>query len=174
MLDDITVQKNWFYGISTDKFALVLYFSFRNIPIQNSLQVASVNELSLVDVPSMLPIRVLIKEQGSTVEDIEFESKALDNWTVMQNRYVEMLNIYPWADEIPFLIQNITPVIYENNRYLKDKNNALLALSHDFDMMIWWNLLAISGGKSLTMFVLWKNEKIIPLGVLGKKRYVLF
>jgi hypothetical protein len=49
----------------------------------------------------------------------------------------------------------------------------LLTLSDDFEIAKWWNLLAISGGKSLTMFVLWKNEKIIPLGVLGKKRYVL-
>jgi hypothetical protein len=173
ILDDITVQKNWLYGITTGKFALVLYFAFRNIPIQNTLQVTTVNELSLVDVPSELPIRALIKEQGNIVEDIAFDVAALDNWASLQNAFAAMLNIYPWADEMPFVVKNLTPVFYENHFYLKDECNALLALPDDFDIAKWWNLLAISGAKSLTMFVLWKNEKIIPLGVLGKKRYVL-
>jgi hypothetical protein len=135
--------------------------------------VTAVHELSLVDVPSALPTRALIKEQGNLVEDIALEVAALDNWASLQNAFAAMLNIYPWADEIPFLVKNLTPVFDENHFYLKDERNALLTLPNNFEIAKWWNLLAISGGKALTMFVLWKNEKIIPLGVLGKKRYVL-
>ncbi len=173
MVDDITVQKNWLYGMTTGKFALVLYFAFRNIPIQHSLQVTGVHELSLVDVPSQLPSRAFIKEQGNLIEDMEFDAEALADWAVLQNAYTAMLNIYPWADEIPFLVKNITPFFDENAFYLKDERNALLALATNFDLAKWWNLMAISGGKPLTMFILWKNEKVTPLGVLGKKRYVL-
>jgi hypothetical protein len=173
MLDDITVQKNWLYGMTTGKFSLVLYFAFRNIPIQHTLQVAGIHDLSLVDVPSALPTRALIKEQGNLIDDFELGTEALPHWAALQNAYTAMLNIYPWADEIPFLVRNLTPVFDENIFYLKDERNALLTLPNNFDLAKWWNLLAISGGKSLTMFVLWKNENVIPLGVLGKKRYVL-
>jgi hypothetical protein len=172
LVDDITVQRNWFYGLEHGKFALVLYFAFRNMPIANTLQLTSVTAMDLVYVPSAMPTRAIIKQQGENIEDIDFQYVALANFAEMQVDFTEKIARYPWADNVPFLIAGLTPVIYESTNYLKDERGAILPIPLDFESMKWWNILAISGGKSLTMFVLWNKDCIVPLGIMGRKRYV--
>jgi hypothetical protein len=173
LIEDITVQRNWLYGCKNGKFALILNFSFRNFPIETKLVPATISEIELVYVPSALPTRALVKEQGEPQEEFEFNFLPLPDFDTMQTAFAEKISVFPWADEIPFLIAQLTPVIYDNQYFLKDNNNKILPLVNTFDEMKWLNLLAISGGKSLIMFVLRKRNEIIPLGVVGKKRYVM-
>ncbi len=173
IIEDITVQRNWLYGCTQGKFALIINFAFRNIPIETKLVPTTISEMELVYVPSAMPTRALLKTQGDNEETHDFTFSPLADFAAMQAAFAEKISAYPWADEVPFLVANLTPTYYENQYFLKDDKGVVIALPNDFDQIKWLNLLAISGGKPLTMFVLRKQNNIIPLGVVGKRRYVM-
>jgi hypothetical protein len=173
LVDDITVQRNWFYACSQQRFALVLNFAFRFSPISTTYTPGTVTPLDLVYAPSATPLRALIKEQGESSESYDFQCTPITNFMKMQTQWSERLSQMPWAVDTPFLIQNLTPIVYENERYLKDSNDAILKVAAKFEEEKWWQLLAISGAKPLTVFLLWTQETLLPFGVLGKKRYVI-
>lgn len=174
LVDDITVQRNWLYGLQCQKMALVIYFAYRNMPIDSKVLPFQAQEITLVYVPSAFPQRAIIQECATIPAAYQQECIVpLQDWEMMQNRYAEFLSVFPYLEEYPFVVQQLSPAMDNTQRKcLIDQNNHYLYISDSFDEIKWYQLLAISGAKPLTMFVLYKNQQVIPLGVVGKKKYV--
>lgn len=172
-IEDITVQRNYIYGCKTGHFSLLIYFAFRNMNIENTLIPAQIHQLSLVNVPSSLPSRALVKSAGEIFEEYAFEVKPLEDWYGVQVVFSERLGIYPFLEETPFLVANLILLKENDSCYLVDKNGYRMKVMDGFDEIKVLQILAISGGKPLSMFILRKREYVLPFGIIGRKRYVI-
>jgi hypothetical protein len=64
---DLTVQRNWLYGVNSRQFALILNFAYRTQTIDVSLVPGTAMEAELVYYPGNLSLRAVLKERVRTV-----------------------------------------------------------------------------------------------------------
>lgn len=173
MIEDITVQRNWFYGLQSGRFALIINFAFRNATIETKLVPASTFAMELVFVPSNMPLRAFVRNMNI---EIPYSPEGI----VMHTNFEEILekmslhrSAYPWLEDHPFAISQVRPVVTDNKYFLIDLQNEALALPDDFDRTKCLHLLACTGSLAHDMFILIQKEKAIPMGIIGRKRYVL-
>ena len=171
--DDITVQKNWLYGCSSKRYALILNFAYKNAVIETLLVPASITHADLVFYPSNLPFRAIIKQQSTSSTTLPSMFVGLPNWEEAQHQYASTLAQNPWADDVPQFVENLMLVPHQNGWLLKDVEGTLMELSTNFDEQKIYHLLAIVGGKPFSMFALRHQNEIEPLGILLHSSYQL-
>jgi hypothetical protein len=171
--EEITIQRNWLYGCKSKQFALVLNFAYKNTPMETPLLAGVVSKAKLVFFPSNSPFRAIIKHHLESKTYLPQPIVGLNDWEEAQNYLVEILAQNPWADDIPMCVENLRPVMNQGQYFLQDENNALLPIATDFDENKRFNLLAVSGGEPLCMFVLRQKDEVYPLGFVQNTDYQL-
>lgn len=173
LIEDITVQRNYLYGLRSGAFALQINFAFRYAPINSALFPGGVFEMDLAFVPSNMPLRAVIRKMGDEKSYLPEAIAMLPNFTALLAEMTRFRSKYPWADEYPFALTGISALQIDNAFFLKDKEGNCLSISDKFELMQCLHLLACTGGHPHDIFVLFSGGKIIPLGIIGKRRYVL-
>ena len=173
MVDDITVQRNYLYGLQSGKVALQINFAFRTAPIATHLLPGGVYELDLTFVPSALPQRAIIRKSGEEKKYQPENIAMLPDFNTLLTQMARFRALYPWVEDYPFAVGDLSPLKYQNGFFIKDREGKLLEISAEFSVLRCLNLLACTGGRPHYLFVLFSKGKIIPLGIIGKKRYVL-
>ena len=165
--DNLTIERNWLYGIKTNQYALVLQFLIRGQGATLLLSPGMYLEGELVYFPSVTPLRALAKRQvasGPTSVQQLFTS-----WNEVAEKETDGCLNYPVRNERPFGIEQVIPVLFNNGWWLKDRENNLVAIKENFSDI--WKLLALSGGEPLDMVVLGKEQTFEPIGVWHHKIY---
>lgn len=171
--DDITVQRNWLYGCTSKRYALILNFAYRTAAIETALVPATTSKAKLVFYPSNTPFRAIVKQHLENKSFIPQAIEGIADWEAAQNYYSEILAQNPWADDVPMLLENISFVPNQNQWFLKDSLGNVMLFSPEFDPQKILHLLAISGGQPLNLFVLRQNSHIFPLGIVQNYSYQL-
>lgn len=166
---DITVQRNWLYGVNSRQFALILNFAYRTQTVDLSLVPGTAMEGELVFYPGSLPLRALLKERVRTVEFPEVPGLA--DWQAVAHAYATHCSASPWLYQWPLIVENITLLPLEKQWILQDSGNRMAQLDKKFDKL--WKLLAYGGGHPLTMSFVRENDCFLPLGLWYKKRYIV-
>jgi hypothetical protein len=165
--DNVTVERNWLYGINSNRYALVLQFIARGQGAQLLLSAGMYLQAEIVFYPSVVPIRALIKKQSAGT--VSLPKTWLDNWKSIAEKEGASCAQMPVRSEHPYLIQQVTPVFYNDSWWLKDTNNALVSIKPNFKSI--WNLLAISGGEAVDIAVVGKENHFEPIGVWHLQNY---
>ncbi len=171
--DDITVQRNWLYGCASGRYALILNFAYRTAGIETTLVPATASRAKLVFFPSNAPFRAIVKQHLENKSYIPQAIEGIENWEVAQDYYVDILAQNPWADDVPMLVENLNFVPNQNQWFLQDSLGNIMPFSPDFDPNKILQLLAISGGEPLSLFVLRQDMYIFPLGIVQNYSYQL-
>jgi hypothetical protein len=79
------------------------------------------------------------------------------------DRYRQALIHNPWLETFPLLIQAVTPGYDDGNWSVRDRENHYLPL--ELADLRGWQLLALSGGKPITLTGEWNGRKLRPLGI---------
>ncbi|MDO1449004.1 SWIM zinc finger family protein [Rhodocytophaga aerolata] len=166
---DITVQRNWLYGVKNQQFALILNFAYRTQTVDLSLVPGTAMEAELVFYPGSIPLRALLKERIRTVEFPETAGFA--DWQAVSQVYATQCTLSPWIHQWPVIVENITVFPQEKQWLLKDSGNRVAMLDKKFDKL--WKLLAYSGGHPLTMSFVREDDCFLPLGLWFKQRYLV-
>lgn len=165
--EGLTTEKNWLYGINSGKYALVLQFIFRGQGLQFSLSPGMFITAELVFFPSAEPLRALIKKQVSVGGD--YLIHGLQGWneaiTVQANAGMRQ----PFLEEQPMVVQNLVPLILNNEWWLKDASGKMMPVAKEFSSA--WKLLAASGGMPLNMALVGTNNSFTPLGIWLQNKY---
>jgi hypothetical protein len=170
--DDLTIQKHYLLGLNTHRFALILDFAYKNVAIPTLLIPATATKATLVFQPSnALFRRAFIKNQGANTPKIASEFEPLQNWSAAQHDIVQHLQKYPWADDIPQIVADLTLASDGNAWFLKDTEGSILKLNAQFSEEKIWQLLAVSGGVAKTFALLRTGEMVMPLGVFEENTY---
>ncbi|MGB8193787.1 MAG: SWIM zinc finger family protein, partial [Chitinophagaceae bacterium] len=165
--DNITVERNWLYGVTTDQYALVLQFFVRGQGAQYILTPGLYVQAELVYFPSVLPLRAVIKQQLST--NAVLQHKGFPNWQEVMDAETVAGSRLPFHNERPYIINQVKPVEYEKQWWLQDADNRLMRIKDDFRNM--WKLLALSGGEALNVAVVGKEKVYEPVGVWYQDEY---
>jgi hypothetical protein len=168
--DDLTIQRNWLYGTKSEKHALILNFAFKNQPIPTVLIPGSTTETELVFYPSAYPLRAVQRGDGRTVPTHTVPA-LLANWEAAQEKYVAILSVYPWADQIPMLVGQLTLGRQGGTWLLQDQNGQYMEVHARVDEQKILQVLAYSGGVPLDMFVLRTKKAVLPVGIWLKGQY---
>jgi hypothetical protein len=165
--DNITVERNWLYGITSNQYALVLQFLVRGQGAQLALMPGLFVQAELVFYPSVVPLRAIVKKQIST-EKIQ-QYKGFTNWQQVVEAETAFNSALPFRSDRPFIIEQVRPVFYNMQWWLQDTNNDMMSIKSGFKSI--WKLLSLSGGDSLNMAVVGKENTYEPFGVWYQNEY---
>ncbi|HEY5392090.1 MAG TPA: SWIM zinc finger family protein [Hanamia sp.] len=167
--DQLAVERNWLYGINTKQYALVLQFYAGNQLPAITLTPGVLIHAELVFFPAAVPLRALIKEEFNikAISNIE----GMKNWNEVVEQEVKYNQLNPLINNYPFIVEQLKPVQFNNEWWLQDKEKNLMKISEDFPNI--WKLVSISGGDSLSLAVVGKENNYLPLGVWQNGVYKL-
>jgi hypothetical protein len=170
--DDLTIQRHYLLGLQSHRFAYILDFAYKNVALPTLLMPATATKATLVFQPSnALLRRAFIKNQGANTAKIVSDFAPLANWTEAQHVIVQHLQKFPWADDIPQVVANLTLASDGMAWFLRDTEGSILKVNPQFSEEKIWQLLAVSGGIAKTFAVLRTGETVLPLGIFEENSY---
>lgn len=167
--DNLTIERNWLYGVTTDQYALVLQFLVRGQGAQFTLTPGIFVQAELVFYPSVVPLRAIIKKQTGTGKVQQY--KGFANWQQVVEAESSYSAALPFRSERPFIIEQVRPVYYEHQWWLQDSNKAMMQIKSGFKNI--WKLLSLSGGEPLNIAVAGKEKVYEPFGVWYQQEYTI-
>ncbi len=178
--EDIMIQKNWLFGFTSQRFALIIEFKHKTQAFEIYLAKGSCIKAELVFFPSVVPQRAVINN-FSTNDDLKLELEinsglCLDNWQASQKEFVEHISQLPWLTEVPQCIRLVKLAKDEkNNWFVTDAEKTSLPIHPSFEKDKIFQLLAITNGNNIEkLFLLRTAHYILPLGfILGEKYWAL-
>lgn len=165
--ENLTVERNWMYGINSNRYSLVLQFLIRGQGAQLALTPGLFVQAELVYYPSVSPLRAIVKRQINTEKVQQY--KGFSNWQQVVEAETVHARILPFHSERPFIIERVRPVFYNQQWWLQDSNNAMMNIKGGFKNI--WKLLSLSGGDPLNMAVVGKEKEYEPFGVWYQNEY---
>lgn len=166
-VDNVSTEKNWLYGTSTNQYALVLQFIVRGQGAQLTLTPGMYLQAELVFFSAALPLRALIKRQISSNAVSQFN--GFSNWQQVSEAETGICSIMPVRSERPYIIQQLKPVKYNNTWWLQDSDFNMMQMKNEHRYL--WKLLSLSGGSSMDMAVIGKENQYQPIGVWYNDEY---
>jgi hypothetical protein len=166
--EQLTIERNWLYGINSKRFALVLqFFANRQLPELSFMPGAAINA-ELVFYRGVHPYRALVRHQQSVEKLIspDFHSSLSNALEEFSNVMIEN----PFHDRVPLLLGNVRFIKSGKKSYLMDnENNVVNVASTD---AVAFKLLAVTGGKSCQIFALANEDEFEPLAVWASNNFI--
>lgn len=172
-IDDITTQRNWLYGCHSGRFALVLYFAYKKMPIESPIIPGKVLDAELVFFPSVTPLRAVIRNQGITHSKMPELSPGLPDWPAAENMIATRLIDNPWSDHFPLLVERVKPFWSESGLGIGDAANNLIPFAAGDSPLPLQQLLALSGGHAVPVFFIYRHQRVQLLGISYKDAFFL-
>jgi SWIM zinc finger len=166
--DNITTERNWLYGSKTRQHAQVLQFGVRGQGVAISLTPGMLLQAELVFYPSAQPLRAIIKKHATSQESPEF--LGFPDWPQINIAIAKRNACLPFSMDQPFVIENITPVFYNNGWWLADASHNMVEIKQGYKNI--FQLLATSGGQAFNMAVFGSENSFEPLGIWQDNRYL--
>ncbi|HEY9784704.1 MAG TPA: SWIM zinc finger family protein [Candidatus Obscuribacterales bacterium] len=166
--DRLRVQRTWLYGRNSKRWALVINFAHGMAVMDSSLVIGNAIDAELVFFPAALPLRALVKskfaEQPLTDMTAVGVSAALE-------AYAHALARNPWLERFPMALSRVTPRYdHDGGWWLIDETAAGLKMT--VLPMSAWQMMALGGGKSISVFGEWDGRSLAPLAVSADKALV--
>jgi hypothetical protein len=169
--DQMTMHRYWFLGCSTGKSAVLINFESPFEPYEPLVLTGTIMEAELVFYPSNDPLRVQIKSQGPSFNQIPTSISFLPDWTAAQEQVAQQLAISPWADDMPQLLQQLRLVKSPQSWHLMDQQGAFWPINPLFSENQIFYLLAVTGAKPVDMSLLRMGDTVFPLGIFTENTY---
>lgn len=159
--NNLTVERCWLYATTQNRYALVLQFAARGQVMPTAITPGMYMQAELVYFPSATPLRAIIKQQQTGKTTTQHE--AYDSWQAVQNETAHLFSRLPVSGDNSYIVEQLQPVPYNNEWWLRDKNGEMMQLARGFKQL--WKLLAIGGGEAFNMAVAGKGDTYTPLGM---------
>ena len=166
-VDTVTTEKFWLYGTQTNTYALLLQFIVRGQGVQYSFTPGMFVQAELVFFPSISPMRALVKQQIATGAVTRFSK--FTGWRKIAEAESEASSQLPFRSERPFIVNQLKPVLYNQQWWLQDEDNKIMLIRNEYKNI--WKLLSLSGGKPMDMAVIGREDQFEPLGVWQNDEY---
>ncbi|HEY9045765.1 MAG TPA: SWIM zinc finger family protein [Ohtaekwangia sp.] len=167
--DNLTTERNWLYGSTSQRYALILQFYVRGqLPEVNLLPGSSI-DAELVYFRGANPFRALIRQQFGVNNNAIIS--GLKDWSEAAAFTSAIHTANPWASSLPVIVENVVPVKAAHQWLLKDAGGKGAWITQEAHNL--WKLLAVSGGKPLHVFAVGNENTFEPLGAWMDNQYTL-
>jgi SWIM zinc finger len=174
--DNLTSRKVWLRGRASGKTVLVLDFAFGGMGFGSAWLNGYTYRTEVVFYPSAYPLRVVTKAIESAQPFAQLV--GYQDFIHFFDAYSTALSLNPWLSVYPALLAQVTPVFSEGVFFLIDKHKKILPLMKNTEGAVsahtdlGWKLLALSGGKPISVFGEWNGRAFSPLSVFSEGRLV--
>lgn len=158
--DRLRTRRTWLWQAAECCAALILDFVPAGRPFEGGLAIGTGLEAELVFWPGPFPQRALIKAQGET-RPLE----ALSGYPSIRaalDAYGVALASNPWLERLLMPIDGVIPLRQEQGWAICDGAGGLLPLL--LPPVDGWRLVALSGGRPLTLVGEWDGSSLAAMG----------
>jgi len=163
-------RRTWLLGAGSGRYALLLDYAFGVPDFMPGFKPGSVLEGELVFYPSAWPCRALasesIKTLPQTLENLPGYEKIED----MARTCAAALGQQPWLQAFPAVLQHVTPFFHKNQFGIADLEGKQLPLANP--ATVCWPLVALGGGKPISIFGEWNGKTLTAFSALADERFV--
>jgi hypothetical protein len=158
--ETLTTQMTWLHGANTRRFALVLEFAVGAQPLPVKYTVGQVLDAELVFFEGEPATRALEKARhGSGPRQVELPQGA--DVAALQSTFAAFLARNPYVERMPFVLDGVCPVMAADGRLsLQDEAGRSLPVGPSCKHQ--WELIALSGGRSVRVFGEWNGRSFDP------------
>lgn len=163
----LVTRRVWLRGRGSGRPALVLSFTVPGgRPLDNSLVPGIVVPGELAFYPAAYPLRAVLADRSEAMP-----AACPPGASVRESlaAYADALAVDPWLDRWPVLLDAVTPATVDDRWALADAAGDALPLRTAADP---WPLLAVSGGRPLTVAGEWSRTGLLPLSCWDEQRPV--
>lgn len=166
--EQLTIERNWLYGVKSKRFALVLqFFASRQLPELNLMPGTTINA-ELVFYRGLYPYRALIKHQQNVEKLVSPDFHSSISQALEEFNKVMIEN--PFHDQIPLLLENLRFIKSSNQYYLMDNENNVMKVAATDTIAI--KLMAVTGGRPCHIFALANEDELEPLAVWASNNFI--
>lgn len=168
--DNLRVQRTWLQGSAGARPALVLQFAHGTAAFETNLLPGTQVRAELVFYPGA-SMRAVLKNQTGSVEPLA-EMPGHATMAEAMSDYARALAGYPWLERFPFALRNVIPVRQGEGWVVSDSQGFCLPVARGFARA--WELLAMSGGKPISLFGEWDGRCLLPLSAADNDGFACF
>lgn len=154
--DRLVARRVWLMGRETGRPALVLSFAPIGQALDASLVTGTTIDADLAFYPGSSPLRALVAERHGLVSAGPPQGMEISR---LSGRIARVLAGDPWADSWPVVLADAVPTLES----LLDQEGSGLPLHPGGGVP--WRLLAVSGGRPVTVAAEWTPRGLRPLTV---------
>ncbi|WP_370019909.1 SWIM zinc finger family protein [Planotetraspora sp. GP83] len=162
--DRLVARRVWLMGRETGRPALVLSFAPIGQALDASLVTGTTIDADLAFYPGSAPLRALVAERHGLVSAGPPPGTEISR---LPGRIAEALAGDPWADSWPVVLADAVPT----RESLLDQEGSGLPLHPEGGVP--WRLLAVSGGRPVTVAAEWTPRGLRPLTVWNEEGQVV-
>ncbi|RUL75914.1 SWIM zinc finger family protein [Dyella choica] len=152
----LTERRIWLHGGHSGRYALLLDFAYNTNALPMPWLDGSSYRAGLHFYPGSASLRALATERVASAA-FPWPKLAPD---AMLDRVSAWYAQNPWLQQVPMLLTNATPVIYEQT-WLLQTDVGVLTLNMPESCA--WSLLAFSGGHPIDVMGEWNGHSLLPL-----------
>jgi SWIM zinc finger len=165
----VSVRRVWLRGQDSGRPALVLSFGVAGQALDASLVPGTTLDADLHFYPGAMPLRALVGERRG--EPGPLGPVAGGDLAEAAAAFGAAVAADPWTDAWPVVVQGVVPVPGEPRWQVRDPGGRRVPLRPDGADL--WRLLAVSGGRPVTLAADYTARGLRPVSVLDGTRLVL-
>ncbi|MCW2902761.1 MAG: zinc finger domain protein [Streptosporangiaceae bacterium] len=155
--DRLTTRRVWLRGRESGRAALVLSFAAPGRVLDSSLVVGGTIDADLAFYPGAQPLRALVAVRHGSPERVAPQGTTVRG---LLREHAEAMGRDPWLDRWPVVLEQVRPARADDGTpHVVDRHGDALALRTADP----WRLLALSGGRPVTVAGEWSPGGLLPL-----------
>ena len=162
-------QRTWLVGATTGRPALIVQFAFMHSPFKETYVVGSRLRGELAFWPGAAPLRAFVVAREVVADPVAALPAAAGIEEFLAS-VAAALARNPWQERFLCVLRGAIPVYDTASGCWDVREPGGVSLSlRDTEH---WRLLALSGGRPVTLTAEWDGATLLPLGVLAEGSYV--
>jgi hypothetical protein len=165
----LRVQRTWLWGLETGRPALLLDFAAPFAPLESRPPAGTAVDAELAFYPGATPLRALLAGDTGALGAApgSFGTAGVEAALTVA---ADAIAANPWLDEWPVALAAATPDGRAGGAWALGADDGALPLGGSERAR--WRLLALSGGRPVSVFGLWNGEALRPLAAADGSRTV--
>jgi len=168
--DSLRQRRTWLFGASSNRFALLLEYAHGGLEFLPGFAPGSVVEGELVFYPSAWQQRALASDGVKTLPKRVEKLPGFEKIDCMARTFASALGKQPWLAALPVVLNQTIPMHHQHRFRLADADGKAVALNNP--ERVCWSLLALSGGRAITVFGEWNGQTFNAISAIAQNRFV--
>ncbi|MCX0271385.1 SWIM zinc finger family protein [Nocardia zapadnayensis] len=166
--DRLHTRRTWLHGMRTGRWALLVEHSFGS-PVfpANTPPIGLAAEYAVHFYPVAAPLRAMAgsaRDEAAATPAEPAETAGSGTVAAALTDFATAAAADPWLESWPVLLRGVTPVRQGEDWLIGESDGTALPLAEPAQP---WRLLALSGGRPVTVFGLWTGRRLELISVLA-------
>ncbi len=170
-IDEIVVQRTWLYGLKTEQSMLDLSFGSVFSPLENKFVAGMVLKAEVAFFSGQFPQRGIVRMTADTLNHLPEQTTFFKDISSVYKKINSLKVQYPWLNDQSILVQNVRLIAKGETFWISDEKGEGMKLESSFDKQSFMKWIMLTGNARVSMSIVLKQNRILPLGVFIDNKY---